>query len=64
MVDIIVDRVLNRLTNITKDRHSNGKKTGNSCISFVVVDLMLMEFQTEIFHRVYLLANFDSCYAI
>jgi len=61
MVEIIVDRVLNRRTNITKDRHSNGKKADNPCISFVVVDLMLMEFQTEIFHRSYLLANFDSC---
>ena len=60
MVDIIVSRISNLLTNITKDRHSNGKKTENECINFVVVYLMLVEFQTEIFHRVYLLANFDS----
>jgi iron-sulfur cluster repair protein YtfE (RIC family) len=56
-----VSRISNLLTNITKDRHSNGKKTENACITFVVVYLMLMEFQTEMFHRVYLLANFDSC---
>ena len=61
MVDIIVSRVSCFLTNIPKDRHSNGKKTDNSYISFVVVVLTLMEFQTEIFHRVYVLANFDSC---
>lgn len=61
MVDIIASHVSNRLNNITKDRHSNGKKTENGCISFVVVYLMFMEFQTEMFHRVYLFANFDSC---
>jgi hypothetical protein len=56
-----VSRISNLLTNITKDRHSNGKKTENACFNFVVVYLTLMKFQTEIFNRVYLLEIFDSC---